>query len=68
MTTSVTATLRGDLRTAAGANPAGIVLVVVALVVVAGLLQHRSLTLPRWSTYGVLAFLWAFELTRYRII
>jgi hypothetical protein len=68
MTTSVTATLRGDLSAAVAANPAGILVAVLAVIVLAGVLQRRALTLPRWSAYAGLAVLWVFELVRFRII
>ena len=63
MTTSVEATVHLDFRAALAANPAGIALVVVAIVLLAR--RPRSVPLPPVAvTLGVLALMWVFELNR----
>ncbi len=67
MTTSVTAAATGHLRDAAVANPAGLVAVVVALVLV---LRPRleSVDLPRWAIPAALAVMWIWQLFRFQLI
>jgi len=63
MTTSVEATVRLQLDDALAANPAGVLAVVVAIV----LLMRRPATLPLWTPaiLAGLAALWLFELHRF---
>lgn len=67
MTTSVTAVVHFDLPGALAANPAGVVAVVVAVVllVVRG---WASVDVPRWSPFALLAGMWLFELQRFDIV
>lgn len=65
LTGSVTATVHGDVADAFARNPAG-PLVVVAAVVVLLLHRRRSVTVPTWSPYLVLAVLWSSALLTVR--
>jgi Protein of unknown function (DUF2752) len=67
MTTSVKATLRGDLGGATVANPFGILAVVVAVVL---LLRPswRTLRIPTVVVLGAAAVSWLFELHRFHFI
>lgn len=67
MTTSVTAAVHFDLPGALAANPAGLVAVAVAVVL---LLARRraSLDVPTWSVFAALAGMWLFELHRFEIV
>ena len=62
MTTSVEATVRGDLTDAFAANPAGPPLLAAALVLL--LVRTRRLALARWWLVAVVATVWAYELAR----
>jgi len=67
MQTSVRATLAADLGTAVAANPAGVVLVVVAVV----LLVTRPATIrlpPVAVVAAVVAAMWMFELARFGVL
>jgi len=66
MTTSVEATVHLRLGDALGANPAGVLAVVVAVV----LLVRRPATVPVWvpAILGGLAAMWLFELHRFAFI
>ena len=66
MTTSVVATLHLDLGAALAANPAGPLLVLAALLVLA--LPIRRLRLPAILIYSCLAAMWLFELHRFSIV
>jgi hypothetical protein len=63
MTTSVEAAVRLDVRSAFDANPAGIALVVLALIVLA--IRPRRVVVPSVVLPVVLASMWAFELHRF---
>jgi hypothetical protein len=64
MTTSVEATVHLDLGAAVAANPAGIALVVVAVVLLAA--RPRSVPIPPTPVIlAVLALMWVFELARF---
>ena len=67
MTTSVTATVRGDLGAALAANPAGVLAVIAAVVL---LVSRRARTIrvpsPVWG--ALLAGMWLFELFRYSVL
>ncbi|HEX2038761.1 MAG TPA: DUF2752 domain-containing protein [Acidimicrobiales bacterium] len=67
MTTSVTAAAHLDLGEAAAANPAGILAVAVAVVL---LLARRPtrLDLPKWAVPAAFAAMWAFQLQRFSIV
>lgn len=62
MTTSVVATLHLRIADALAANPAGILAVLVALLLV--LRPPASLSLPRWAPFAGVAALWACQLLR----
>ncbi len=67
MTTSVTATLQLRLGDAVGANPAGVLLVVLALVLL--VTRPSRLTAPPWwALAGGVTFSWAWELQRFSVI
>ena len=65
LTGSVTATVHGDLGDALARNPAGPVVVAVALLVLV-LHRRRSVTVPAWSPHLVLAVLWSSALLTVR--
>lgn len=67
MQTAVKATLAGDLVRAVAANPAGVVTVVVALVLLAT--RPDEVRLPPVPVLGVvLASMWAWELARFGLL
>jgi hypothetical protein len=66
MTTSVEATVRLDLHDALAANPAGVVAVVVAVLLLA--FGPRRLNVPSVALPIGLAAMWLFELHRFSII
>ena len=66
MTTSVTATVGGDLAAAAAATPAGIVAVAVALYVV--VVRPRRIPAPPIAVVTALTAMWLFQLARFSII
>lgn len=67
MTTSVKATLAGDLGHAVAANPAGVV--AVALAVVLLVIHPADLRVPPMPVVlAVLAAMWMFELARFGIL
>jgi Protein of unknown function (DUF2752) len=67
MSTSVTSTMRLRLVDALAANPGGVLL--VALTVVLLLVRPARLPLPpTWVTVGLVAFLWVWELQRFSIL
>jgi hypothetical protein len=63
MTTSVVATVHGDLASAFAANPAGIVAVAVAAWLL--IARPRSLRVPRPAVVLMLLAMWIFELFRF---
>ena len=63
MTTSVVSTVRLDLDAAVAANPAG--LVVVAVAVLLAVWRPRKLSLPAPVLYVALGAMWLFELHRF---
>jgi hypothetical protein len=65
-TTSVEATLHGDLAAAFAANPAGPLLVVAAVALLVRP-PRRAFALPLAAVGAVLGALWAFELHRFGI-
>jgi len=67
LTTSVKATVGGHLGTALAANPAGLLIVAVAVVM---LLQpaRRQLRLPTLALTGGVALSWLFELHRFHFL
>ena len=67
MTTSVTAAVTGDLLGAVAANPAGLVAVVVAVVLVLAP-RLKAVDLPRWAAPGGLALMWVWELFRFDVL
>jgi Protein of unknown function (DUF2752) len=67
MTTSVKATMRGDLGGATVANPFGI-LAVVAAVVLQLRPSWRSMRIPTVVLLGGVAVSWLFELHRFHVI
>ena len=66
MTTSVEATVRLDLAAAFAANPAGIVLVALALVLLVR--RPRTLRVSPPILYLTLGGMWLFELHRFSIL
>ena len=66
MTTSVEATLHGDLPHAFAANPAGPFAVLVALVLLAR--PPRRLYIPRTVVVVAIASMWIFELWRFSFV
>lgn len=64
MTRSVTATVRGNLDRAWMMNPAGIIIVVLAVVLIAGW-RWRRLTIPAWTIPVVLGLMWSYQLFKY---
>ncbi|MDP1794539.1 MAG: DUF2752 domain-containing protein [Acidimicrobiales bacterium] len=67
MTTSVTAAATGRVVDAIVANPAGLVAVIVALLLV---LRPRvqSVDLPRWALPAGLAAMWLWQLFRFQLV
>jgi hypothetical protein len=66
MTTSVEATLQGDPGSALAANPAGLLAVAAAVLVL--VVRVPRIVVPRVVLIGVLAGMWAFELNRYGVL
>ena len=66
MTTAVTATVHLDIGAALAANPAGIVAVVAAVVLL--FVKRSRLRLPAVVVAGALGGMWLFELARYGFI
>jgi len=66
MTTSVKATMRLQLREAFAANPAGIVAVITALVLI--VLRPARFRVPLGVLLGGALLMWVFELNRFSII
>jgi hypothetical protein len=66
MTTSVEATLQGDPGSALAANPAGLLAVAAALLVL--VVRPPRIVVPRLLPIGVLAGMWVFELNRYGVL
>jgi hypothetical protein len=67
MTTSVTDVVHLHVRAGLGANPAGLVAVLIALVLLA-VPRVRHVTVPTWVIPAGLAAMWLFELARFHII
>jgi hypothetical protein len=67
MTTSVKATLHGDLHAAASANPFGILAVVLAVILLVRP-GWRQLRLPMVTLAGAGALSWLFELHRFHLL
>ena len=67
MTTSVTAAVTGDVATAIEANPAGVVAVVVAVVLLV-IPRFEAVDLPRWALPGGLVVTWVWELFRFNVL
>ena len=67
MTTSVIATLQLRLDDAVGANPVGVLLVVVALVLLVTR-SSRLPALPSWVLAAGVAFSWVWELQRFSVV
>jgi Protein of unknown function (DUF2752) len=66
MTTSVEATLHGQLGTALRANPAGVAAVVAAITLL--VLRPSRLCVPTIAIYATIAGAWAFELWRFAVV
>jgi hypothetical protein len=66
MTTSVEATLHGQLGTALRANPVGVAAVVAAVALV--VLRPVRLCVPTVAIYATIAGMWVFELWRFALI
>jgi Protein of unknown function (DUF2752) len=66
MTTSVTDTVELDLKDAVAANPAGLLLVGLAVAVVAG--PARRVAVRSGLVYFALAAMWLWELHRFAVI
>ena len=67
MTTSVTATLRGDFGAALAANPAGVLAVAAAVVLLVSR-RARSVRVPAAVWGLLLAGMWVFELFRFSVL
>ena len=67
MTTSVSAAATGHLGTALAANPAGLVAVVLAVVLVVRP-RMQSFDLPRWALPAALISMWVWQLFRFNVI
>jgi hypothetical protein len=67
MTTSVTATTRLHLGEALAANPAGIVAVVLAVIVLM-FRARKVVALPVWALPLAFGLMWLFELHRFHIM
>ena len=66
MTTSVEATLRWHLHAALAANPAGVLAVLVALVLL--VVRPRRLRVPSLALPAALVAMWVFELHRFSFL
>jgi hypothetical protein len=66
MTTSVTDAVELDLKDAVAANPAGLLLVGLAVAVVAG--RARKVAIRSGLVYFALAAMWLWELHRFAVI
>jgi Flp pilus assembly protein protease CpaA len=66
MTTSVTATVRGDIGSALVANPAGILVVVIAIALLVAYRTNR-VTVPTALVPAGLLLMWTFELFRFNV-
>ena len=66
MTTSVTAIGRGRMGEALAANPAGLVAVVGALLVL--VFRPQRLRFPAWALAASIAAMWVFELIRFSVL
>ncbi len=66
MTTSVTSTMRLDLVDALAANPGGVLLVVLTIVLLLARPSRLSVP-PGWVLVSGVAFLWAWELQRFSV-
>jgi hypothetical protein len=67
MTTSVTAATHLQLGEALAANPAGIVAVVAAVVVLVSR-RRAPVVLPGWAPVAGLAVMWMYQLVRFSIV
>jgi hypothetical protein len=67
MTTSVSAAATGRVGTAIAANPAGVIAVVVALVLVVRP-RSEAVNLPRWVIPAALVVMWIWQLFRFQLI
>jgi hypothetical protein len=65
MTTSVEATVHLDLRAALAANPAGLLAVAAALVLL--VVRPARVRIPALVPYAALAAMWVFELYRFGV-
>src|SRR2546423_14278845 len=66
MTTSVEATMHGDIGAALAANPAGVLAVAAALAV--QLVRAPRVALPRIVPASIVAAMWMFELHRFGVL
>lgn len=66
MTTSVTAVGRGRVGEALAANPAGVIAVIGAVLVLA--LRPRRLRFPAWALAATIAGMWIFQLDRFSVL
>ena len=67
MTTSVTNTVQLRWGSAIAANPAGVLAVVAALVLLA-IPRLRAVDVPRWLPHAALTLMWMWELFRFGIL
>ncbi len=68
MTTSVAATVRGDLVEAFTANPAGPAAVATAMVLLVVIPRQVTLDVPRWALPAALVAMWLWELGRFHLV
>ncbi|MGH2734730.1 MAG: DUF2752 domain-containing protein [Actinomycetota bacterium] len=67
MSTSVQSTMRLDLAQALEANPAGVLAVACAVVLLFAR-PRRTVRVPLWSAGALLVGMWLYELFRYSIV
>ncbi len=66
MTTSVTATMHLDFGAAFSANPAGILAVIIAIVLIVR--RPANIRMSPLVVFGGLGMMWVFELVRYGVL
>jgi hypothetical protein len=67
MTTSVTESVQLRWSSAVAANPAGLLVVLAALVLL-GVPRLKAVDVPRWLPYAALTLMWMWELFRFGIL
>ncbi len=67
MTTSVSATVSGDVGAAIRANPVGPILVLIALALLV-IPRRQTVNVPRWLLPAALVLMWAWQLARFNVV